>query len=196
MCEKMERIAVPRRAGRAYPRGLQHPCRVHIQPHHLYRYREGRKGSGSSPSTSRDEKRLRECKGRPTALRPCRLRASACSTCPMMRRTACGSMTRTSILAKRGATVASNPASNEALKRVRARAEASRCGMNVALGTDGMASNNNRPVQDMYLMGTITRGMSSIPIVSFAQAGHRSCHRGERCTRARGLRRSVSGHEG
>ena len=59
------RQTVPRRAGRAYPRGLQHPCRVHIQSHHLYRYREGRKGGGSSHPYPhlRDEKRARGMQG-------------------------------------------------------------------------------------------------------------------------------------
>ncbi len=69
------------------------------------------------------------------------------------------------ILAKRGATVALNPASNMKLASGFAPVQKLLdAGVNVALGTDGMASNNNHDLfQDMYLMARSTRGMSSIP---------------------------------
>ena len=64
------------------------------------------------------------------------------------------------ILAKRGVTVAHNPASNMKLSSgfapVTKMLEA---GVNVALGTDGMASNNNHDLfQDMYLMAMLPKG--------------------------------------
>lgn len=64
------------------------------------------------------------------------------------------------ILAKHGVTVAHNPASNMKLSSgfapVKAMLDA---GVNVALGTDGMASNNNHDMfQDMYLMAMLPKG--------------------------------------
>ena len=69
------------------------------------------------------------------------------------------------ILAKRGVTVAHNPASNMKLSSgfapVRKMIEA---GVNVALGTDGMASNNNHDMfQDMYLMAMLPKGVELDP---------------------------------
>ena len=64
------------------------------------------------------------------------------------------------ILAKHGATVAHNPASNLKLSSgfapVKKLLDA---GVNVALGTDGMASNNNHDMfQDMYLLALLPKG--------------------------------------
>ena len=64
------------------------------------------------------------------------------------------------ILAKRGVTVAHNPASNMKLSSGFAPvAKMLEAGVNVALGTDGMASNNNHDLfQDMYLMAMLPKG--------------------------------------
>ena len=71
------------------------------------------------------------------------------------------------ILAKRGATVALNPASNMKLASGFAPVQKLLdAGVNVALGTDGMASNNNHDLfQDMYLMGTIYKGHELDPAI-------------------------------
>jgi len=71
------------------------------------------------------------------------------------------------ILAKRGATVALNPASNMKLASGFAPVQKLLdAGANVALGTDGMASNNNHDLfQDMYLMGTIYKGHELDPAI-------------------------------
>ena len=69
------------------------------------------------------------------------------------------------ILAKHGVTVAHNPASN--MKLSSGFAPVSRmlsAGVNVALGTDGMASNNNHDMfQDMYLMAMLPKGAELDP---------------------------------
>lgn len=64
------------------------------------------------------------------------------------------------ILAKHGATVAYNPASNMKLSSGFAPvAKMLEAGVNVAIGTDGMASNNNHDMfQDMYLMALLPKG--------------------------------------
>ena len=64
------------------------------------------------------------------------------------------------ILAKRGVTVAHNPVSNMKLSSGFAPvAQMIDAGVNVALGTDGMASNNNHDMfQDMYLMALLPKG--------------------------------------
>ena len=64
------------------------------------------------------------------------------------------------ILAKHNATVAHNPASNMKLSSGFAPvAKMLDAGVNVALGTDGMASNNNHDMfQDMYLMAMLPKG--------------------------------------
>lgn len=64
------------------------------------------------------------------------------------------------ILAKHGVTVAHNPASNMKLSSGFAPvAKMIDAGVNVALGTDGMASNNNHDMfQDMYLMAMLPKG--------------------------------------
>ena len=64
------------------------------------------------------------------------------------------------ILAERGVTVAHNPASNMKLASGFAPvAKMLEAGVNVALGTDGMASNNNHDMfQDMYLMALLPKG--------------------------------------
>ena len=64
------------------------------------------------------------------------------------------------ILAKHGATVIHNPASNLKLSSGFAPiAQMMDAGVNVALGTDGMASNNNHDMfQDMYLMAMLPKG--------------------------------------
>lgn len=76
------------------------------------------------------------------------------------------------ILRDRGAFVALNPASNMKLGSGFApAAKMLDAGVNVCLGTDGMASNNNHDMfQDMYLMGLIYKGAALDPaIVSPAQ---------------------------
>ena len=64
------------------------------------------------------------------------------------------------IMAKHGVTVAHNPASNMKLASGFAPvAKMIDAGVNVALGTDGMASNNNHDMfQDMYLMAMLPKG--------------------------------------
>lgn len=64
------------------------------------------------------------------------------------------------IMAKKGVTVAHNPASNMKLASGFAPiAKMIEAGVNVALGTDGMASNNNHDMfQDMYLMAMLPKG--------------------------------------
>ena len=64
------------------------------------------------------------------------------------------------ILAKHGATVVHNPASNMKLSSGFAPvAKMIDAGVNVALGTDGMASNNNHDMfRDMYLMAMLPKG--------------------------------------
>ena len=64
------------------------------------------------------------------------------------------------ILAARGVTVAHNPASNMKLSSGFAPiAKMLEAGVNVALGTDGMASNNNHDMfQDMYLAAMLPKG--------------------------------------
>ncbi|MBR5259487.1 MAG: amidohydrolase [Eggerthellaceae bacterium] len=71
------------------------------------------------------------------------------------------------ILAERGVFVANNPASN--MKLGSGFAPISKMldrGVNVCLGTDGMASNNNHDMfADMYLMGLIYKGATLDPAV-------------------------------
>ena len=64
------------------------------------------------------------------------------------------------IMAKRGVTAVHNPASNMKLASGFAPiAKMIKAGVNVALGTDGMASNNNHDMfQDMYLMAMLPKG--------------------------------------
>ena len=64
------------------------------------------------------------------------------------------------LMAKRGVTVVHNPASNMKLSSGFAPiAKMLDAGVNVALGTDGMASNNNHDMfQDMYLMALLPKG--------------------------------------
>ena len=85
------------------------------------------------------------------------------------------------ILAKHGVTVAHNPASNMKLSSgfapVAAMLEA---GVNVALGTDGMASNNNHDMfQDMYLMAMLPKGNLLDPtLITPQQALHAATRAG------------------
>ena len=69
------------------------------------------------------------------------------------------------ILATRGVSVAYNPASN--MKLASGFAPVARmleAGINVCLGTDGMASNNNHNMyQDMYLMALLSKGFCANP---------------------------------
>ena len=69
------------------------------------------------------------------------------------------------ILAKHDVTVAHNPASNMKLSSGFAPvAKMLDAGVNVALGTDGMASNNNHDMfQDMYLMAMLPKGSQLDP---------------------------------
>ncbi len=69
------------------------------------------------------------------------------------------------ILAKRGVTVAHNPASNMKLSSGFAPLKKFLdAGVNVAIGTDGMASNNNHDMfQDMYLMALLPKGYELDP---------------------------------
>ncbi len=77
------------------------------------------------------------------------------------------------IMAAHGVTVAHNPASNMKLASGFAPvAKMLDAGVNVALGTDGMASNNNHDMfQDMYLMAMLPKGNQLDPtLVTPAQA--------------------------
>ncbi len=71
------------------------------------------------------------------------------------------------LLAKRGVNVAHNPASNMKLASGFAPiAEMLEAGVNVCLGTDGMASNNNHDMfQDMYLMALLPKGNKLDPAI-------------------------------
>lgn len=71
------------------------------------------------------------------------------------------------ILRDRGAFVAANPASNMKLGSGFAPvAKMLGAGVNVCIGTDGMASNNNHDMfQDMYLMGLIYKGAQLDPAI-------------------------------
>jgi 5-methylthioadenosine/S-adenosylhomocysteine deaminase len=71
------------------------------------------------------------------------------------------------ILAEAGATVAHNPASNMKLASGFAPVvQMLEAGVEVALGTDGMASNNNHDMfQDMYLMAMLPKGHLLDPTV-------------------------------
>ena len=85
------------------------------------------------------------------------------------------------IMAARGATAVLNPASNMKLGSGFAPVgELLRGGVNVALGTDGMASNNNHDMyQDLYLMATVYKGAACDPtLVSPADALRAACRGG------------------
>ena len=84
------------------------------------------------------------------------------------------------ILAKHGVTVAHNPASNMKLSSGFAPiAKMLDAGVNVALGTDGMASNNNHDMfQDMYLMAMLPKGKELDPtLITPKQAVFAACFR-------------------
>lgn len=83
------------------------------------------------------------------------------------------------ILAKHGVTVAHNPASNMKLSSGFAPvAKMIEAGVNVALGTDGMASNNNHDMfQDMYLMAMLPKGNLLDPTVITPQEALRAATR-------------------
>ena len=77
------------------------------------------------------------------------------------------------IFAERGVTVACNPASNMKLASGYAPVpQMLAAGVNVALGTDGVASNNNHNLlKDLYLLAVIYKGSSGDPtVVTPAQA--------------------------
>ena len=71
------------------------------------------------------------------------------------------------VLAERGVFVAANPASNMKLGSGFAPvAKMLARGVNVCLGTDGMASNNNHDMmQDMYLLALTAKGSTNDPAV-------------------------------
>ncbi len=71
------------------------------------------------------------------------------------------------ILAKKGVSVAHNPASNMKLASGFAPiAKMFDAGVNVCIGTDGMASNNNHDMfQDMYLMALLSKGYELDPAI-------------------------------
>ena len=85
------------------------------------------------------------------------------------------------IMAARGVTVAHNPASNMKLASGFAPvAKMLAAGVSVALGTDGMASNNNHDMfQDMYLMAMLPKGNLLDPtLVTPVQALHSATRAG------------------
>ena len=85
------------------------------------------------------------------------------------------------IMAERGVHVVCNPASNMKLASGFAPIpEMLERGINVCLGTDGMASNNNNDMfQDMYLMGLIYKGAQLDPtVVSPKQVLHAATRAG------------------
>lgn len=87
------------------------------------------------------------------------------------------------ILARRGVFVAANPASNMKLGSGYAPlARMLERGVHVALGTDGMASNNNHDMmQDMYLLALLYKGATHDPtVVSPKQAFFAATHEGAR----------------
>ena len=85
------------------------------------------------------------------------------------------------IMAKHGVTAVHNPASNMKLASGFAPvAKMIAAGVNVALGTDGMASNNNHDMfQDMYLMALLPKGKQLDPtLVTPKQALHAATRAG------------------
>ena len=84
------------------------------------------------------------------------------------------------LMVRRGVTAALNPASNMKLGSGFAPVgKLLAAGVNVALGTDGMASNNNHDMfQDMYLMATIYKGSSLDPTCVSPEAAVRAATRG------------------
>ena len=84
------------------------------------------------------------------------------------------------LMVRRGVTAALNPASNMKLGSGFAPAEKFFAGgVNVALGTDGMASNNNHDMfQDMYLLATIYKGATLDPTCVSPEEALRSATRG------------------
>ena len=72
-----------------------------------------------------------------------------------------------SVMASKGVSAIHNPMSNLKLGSGIAPVPAmGKAGVNVCLGTDGMASNNNHDLfQDMYLMGTIYKGHELDPAI-------------------------------
>ena len=85
------------------------------------------------------------------------------------------------LLAKKGVSVALNPASNMKLASGFAPvAEMLEAGVKVCLGTDGMASNNNHDLfQDMYLMALLPKGNKLDPaVVTPAQVLAAATHNG------------------
>ena len=84
------------------------------------------------------------------------------------------------ILVKHGVTVAYNPASNMKLSSGFAPvARMLDAGVNVALGTDGMASNNNHDMfQDMYLMAMLPKGCNLDPTLVTPQQALYAATRG------------------
>ena len=71
------------------------------------------------------------------------------------------------IMAEKGATIVHNPTSNLKLGSGVARIEdALKAGVNVALGTDGAASNNNLNMfEEMHIAALIAKGVSRDPVV-------------------------------
>ncbi len=84
------------------------------------------------------------------------------------------------LMATRGVTAALNPASNMKLGSGFAPAQKLLdAGVNVALGTDGMASNNNHDMfQDIYLLATIYKGATLDPTSVSPEAAVRAATRG------------------
>ena len=70
-------------------------------------------------------------------------------------------------MAEKGVSAAYNPASNMKLASGFAPiAKMLEAGVNVCIGTDGMASNNNHDMfQDMYLMGLLSKGYELNPAI-------------------------------
>ena len=84
------------------------------------------------------------------------------------------------LMVRRGVTAALNPASNMKLGSGFAPVgKFLAAGVNVALGIDGMASNNNHDMfQDMYLLATIYKGSSLDPTCVSPEAAVRAATRG------------------
>ncbi len=84
------------------------------------------------------------------------------------------------LMREKGVSLVHNPTSNLKLGSGFARVVRAReLGVNVALGTDGMASNNNHDMfQDMYLLATIYKGSSLDPTCVSPEAAVRAATRG------------------
>lgn len=126
-------------------------------------------GVGMHIHLSETESEVRECKERHNGMSPVQWFASLGAFDVPVTAAHCVWVDASdiSLLAEKNVSVALNPASNMKLASGFAPvAEMLEAGVNVCLGTDGMASNNNHDMfQDMYLMALLPKGNRRDPAV-------------------------------